>query len=62
MIYDIPPQDAHNHEVSALCFSGDGNYMATGSADKVVKVWSWTHGKRTPSLIHTELLFQMLLA
>ena len=34
-------QDAHDNEVSALCFSQEGNYMATGGADKVVKVWNW---------------------
>lgn len=34
-------QDAHDNEVSALCFSSDGNYMATGGADKVIKVWNW---------------------
>ena len=44
----VPPlQDAHDQEVSGLCFSGDGNYMATGGADKVVKVWSWTHGNES---------------
>ena len=37
----IPLQDAHDSEVSALSFSSDGNYMATGGADKLVKVWSW---------------------
>ena len=34
-------QDAHDNEVSALCFSQEGHFMATGGADKVVKVWSW---------------------
>ncbi|XP_064395516.1 autophagy-related protein 16-like [Halichondria panicea] len=37
--------DAHDQEVSALCFSGDGNYMATGGADKMVKVWTVSHDK-----------------
>ena len=26
--------------MSALCFSGNGNHLVTGGADKVVKVWS----------------------
>ena len=34
-------QDVHDNEVSALCFNSQGNYMATGGADKVVKVWCW---------------------
>jgi WD40 repeat protein len=34
-------QDAHDNEVSAICFNAQGSYMATGGADKVVKVWSW---------------------
>jgi len=34
-------QDAHDSEVSALCFSPDGSYLATGGGDKIVKVWSW---------------------
>ena len=33
-------QDAHDSEISALAFSPDGQYMATGGADKVVKVWT----------------------
>ncbi|KAL5484557.1 hypothetical protein EMCRGX_G021081 [Ephydatia muelleri] len=32
--------EAHDVEVSALCFSPDGNYMATGGGDKMVKVWN----------------------
>lgn len=34
-------QDAHDNEVSAICFNTQGSYMATGGADKVVKVWTW---------------------
>ena len=34
-------QEVHDNEVSALCFNSQGNYVATGGADKVVKVWSW---------------------
>ena len=34
-------QDAHDNEVSAICFNAQGSYMATGGADKVVKVWTW---------------------
>ena len=33
-------QEAHDVEVSALCFSPDGNFMATGGGDKLVKVWN----------------------
>ena len=33
-------QEAHDVEVSALSFSPDGNYMATGGGDKMVKVWN----------------------
>lgn len=34
----------HDNEVSALSFDSQGNYMATGGADKVVKVWCWREG------------------
>ena len=37
-------QEVHDNEVSALCFDSQGNYMATGGADKVVKVWCWREG------------------
>ena len=33
-------QDAHESDVSALCFSPDGTCLATGGSDKVVKVWT----------------------
>ncbi len=42
---DVTLQDAHDQEVSALCFSNDGNFMATGGADKMVKVWSVSPGR-----------------
>ena len=46
-----PPtsQDVHDNEVSALCFNNQGNLMATGGADKVVKVWHWreAQGRQT---------------
>eukprot|EP00731_Ephydatia_muelleri_P035576 Em0137g8a len=32
--------DAHESDVSALCFSPDGTCLATGGSDKVVKVWT----------------------
>ena len=36
----------------AVAFSSDGHYMATGGADKNVKVWSWrsAQSKYLPSL------------
>ena len=40
-------QDAHDNEVSALAFNQEGNYMATGGSDKVVKVWSWRPAQGT---------------
>lgn len=46
--------DAHDSEVSALCFSSDGNYMATGGADKLVKIWNWR-----PSQDKMELKFTL---
>ena len=50
-------QDAHDSEVSALCFSDNGNYMATGGADKLVKIWSWrpSQGEDTHTCIHPNL-------
>ena len=33
-------QDAHESDVSALCFSPDGTCLDTGGSDKVVKVWT----------------------
>jgi len=48
-------QEAHDQEVSALCFSGDGNHMVTGGADKAVKVWSYSHGE-SPSACHIPLV------
>ena len=44
------PQEVHDNEVSALCFDSQGNYMATGGADKVVKVWCWREGLGRKSL------------
>jgi autophagy-related protein 16 len=40
----LESMDVHDNEVSALCFDCQGNYMATGGADKVVKVWCWREG------------------
>ncbi len=34
-------QDAHDNEVCAVAFSADGHYLASGGADKNIKVWSW---------------------
>lgn len=33
-------QEAHDGEVAALTFSPDGYFIATGGADKVVKIWN----------------------
>ena len=41
MFYTLfPYKEAHDGEVSALSFSSNGNYLATGGADKCVKIWS----------------------
>ena len=40
-------QDAHESDVSALCFSPDGTCLATGGSDKVVKVWTLRPDMRT---------------
>jgi hypothetical protein len=31
--------EAHDGEISALSFSMDGQFLATGGADKVIKIW-----------------------
>jgi uncharacterized coiled-coil DUF342 family protein len=31
--------DAHDSDVTALCFSNYGNYVATGGSDKLVRIW-----------------------
>eukprot|EP00731_Ephydatia_muelleri_P024688 Em0016g959a len=38
-VHSCPP-DAHESDMSALCFSPDGTCLATGGSDKVVKVWT----------------------
>lgn len=59
-----PSQDVHDNEVSALCFNNQGNYMATGGADKVVKVWIWRElqGRREARLRLTRIDGNILLA
>ena len=29
-----------NHRVMSVCFSADGKFIASGSSDKTVKIWS----------------------
>lgn len=42
-------QTGHYAEVTAACYSYDGNFIATGSADKTVKLWRKTDGKEIRS-------------
>lgn len=43
----------HTKPVSALSFSPSGHYLATGSADGVVKIWSLVGGDGEPMLVLT---------
>lgn len=43
----------HSKPVSALCFSPSGQYLATGSADAVLKIWSLVGGDGAPVLVLT---------
>jgi WD40 repeat protein len=38
-------QTGHYGEVTAVCFSSDGNFIATGSSDKTIKLWRKSDGK-----------------
>lgn len=38
-------QTGHYDAVTAVCYSPDGKFIATGSADKTVKLWSRSDGK-----------------
>jgi WD40 repeat protein len=35
-----PAFEGHNESVTSIAFSADGNYLASGSDDKTVKLWN----------------------
>lgn len=42
-------QTGHYGEVTAVCYSPDGNFVATGSSDKTVKLWKSSDGREIRS-------------
>ena len=47
----------HDDDVAAVAVSGDGKWLATGSADKTVRLWELATGRLTASLVgHTDLV------
>ncbi|MBA4323229.1 MAG: hypothetical protein C0408_10470, partial [Odoribacter sp.] len=42
-------QTGHYAAVTAVCYSADGNFIATGSADKTIKLWRRSDGKEIRS-------------
>ena len=42
---DIYVQIGHKDEVTSVCFSSDGKYIASGSRDRTIKLWEASTGK-----------------
>jgi len=38
--FRLTPLIGHDKDVTAIAFSGDGQYVATGSKDKTVRLWA----------------------
>ena len=54
-------QDAHESDVSALCFSPDGTCLATGGSDRVVKVWTLKPDMRKYNISDTSVVVTPVL-
>ncbi len=43
-------QRGHSLAVKTVCFSPDGNYLASGSEDKTIKIWEFSSGRELKTL------------
>ncbi|MBK9388045.1 MAG: protein kinase [Planctomycetes bacterium] len=43
--------EGHVDRVTALAFSADGRWLASGSDDRTLRVWNTTSGERTPRIL-----------
>lgn len=43
-VFSFSLQDAHDGEVNSVCFSPQGKIVATGGADRKLKLWDISRG------------------
>ncbi|MDB9338160.1 hypothetical protein PN474_02765 [Nodularia spumigena CS-589/07] len=49
---DISTLTGHSDSVNSLAFSRDGQFLASGSDDKTIKLWNVVTGKEIQTLSH----------